>query len=73
LPSAAHGRPLIVCLREGSELHYVVVAGLDPARNRVWVDDPAGRKLATLDRATFEKKWSAEDDWTLLALPQPKE
>ncbi|MGH9378235.1 MAG: cysteine peptidase family C39 domain-containing protein [Terriglobia bacterium] len=69
----SQGRPLVVCLREGSALHYVVVVGLDPARNVVLVNDPAGRKLAALHRATFEKKWSAEGDWTLLALPQSKE
>ncbi|MGH9435146.1 MAG: cysteine peptidase family C39 domain-containing protein, partial [Terriglobia bacterium] len=63
------GRPLIVCLREGHWLHYVVVVGLDPARNVVLVNDPAGKKLEALRRPRFEKKWSVEDRWTLLALP----
>ncbi|MGH9398377.1 MAG: C39 family peptidase [Terriglobia bacterium] len=65
------GRPLIVCLREGRWLHYVVVLGLDPAANVVLVNDPAGEKLEPLRRTAFEKKWSAEGDWTLLALPGP--
>lgn len=68
------GRPLIVCLREGSvgsTLHYVVVAGLDPVRRVVLVNDPAGRKLEMIRRRKFEKSWSAEDNWTLLAVPRP--
>ncbi|MGH9354370.1 MAG: C39 family peptidase [Terriglobia bacterium] len=67
------GRPIVVCLREGSTLHYVVVVGLDPAKSVILVNDPADRKLTPLRRATFEKKWSAENNWTLLALPQLKE
>ncbi|MGH9407166.1 MAG: C39 family peptidase [Terriglobia bacterium] len=65
------GRPLIVCLREGSDLHYVVVAGLDAANNVILVNDPAARKLEPLSRSAFERKWRARNDWTLLALPQP--
>jgi ABC-type bacteriocin/lantibiotic exporter with double-glycine peptidase domain len=68
------GRPLIVCLREGGafqhSLHYVVVVGVDDAQNTVLLNDPAGRKLARLDRARFEKRWAAMDHWTLLALPR---
>lgn len=67
------GRPLIVALRpmENSRaLHYVVVAGLDPARNLVMFNDPAGRKLEKLDRRTFEKEWNVTGNWTLLAVPQ---
>ncbi len=66
------GRPLIVCLREGglnSTLHYVVVVGLDPARNLVFVNDPAGKKMAASHRADFEKSWKAAHYWTLLAVP----
>lgn len=65
------GRPLIVALAaSGSEkvLHYVVVAGLD--QGFVLFNDPADRKLARLDRRTFEKQWSATDNWALLAVPQ---
>lgn len=65
------GRPLIVCLQEGRWLHYVVVVGLDPAKNVVLVNDPAGEKLEPLPRAKFEKKWRAKDNWTLLAVPEP--
>lgn len=70
----AKGRPLIVCLREGGgfdkTLHYVVVVGVDPARNLVLVNDPAGKKLAMIHRTSFEKKWRGKDNWTLLAVPQ---
>jgi hypothetical protein len=64
-------RPLIVCLEQngrGVPLHYVVVAGVDSARQLVWLNDPAGRKLEAMSRAEFEERWM--DNWTLLALPQ---
>lgn len=65
------GRPLIVALRpQGqTELHYVVVAGLDPARGLVMMNDPADRKLLSEERAAFEKEWSATGNWMLLAVP----
>lgn len=68
----AKGRPLIVALapsRNEKVLHYIVVAGVDG--DFVLFNDPADRKLARLDRGAFEKEWSASDNWTLLALPQP--
>jgi predicted double-glycine peptidase len=65
------GRPLIVCLRANSgAAHYVVVAGLDWQRGLVLVNDPARRKLLKLDQTSFEKGWSAAQNWTLLALPR---
>ncbi|MGB9032121.1 MAG: C39 family peptidase [Acidobacteriaceae bacterium] len=65
------GRPLIVALRpQGqSELHYVVVDGIDPSRGLVMMNDPAQRKLLSQERAAFEKDWSATDHWMLLAVP----
>lgn len=65
------GRPLIVALRPRgqTELHYVVIAGIDPARNLVIMNDPADRKLLPIERADFERDWSATHNWTLLALP----
>jgi predicted double-glycine peptidase len=60
------GRPLIVCLKEGAPLHYVVVVG-DEA-GFVLLNDPARRKLLKLDRASFEREW--KDRWTLLAVPR---
>jgi len=68
----AKGRPLMVCLNEGraGPRHYVVVAGIDPARNLVLINDPARRKLLKIERGVFEKDWSAAERWTLLALPQ---
>jgi ABC-type bacteriocin/lantibiotic exporter with double-glycine peptidase domain len=68
----AKGRPLIVALRpQGqTELHYVVIAGIDPARGLVTMNDPADRKLLNEERARFEKDWSATANWTLLAVPE---
>lgn len=65
----AKGRPLIVALKPGAALHYVVVAGImqDPAT--VLVNDPAERKLLKRDWKSFEQEWSAAGKWTLLALP----
>ncbi len=60
------GRPLIVCLKEGAPLHYVVVAGVD--EGFVLLNDPARRKLLRLDRAAFERDW--KDRWILLAVPR---
>jgi ABC-type bacteriocin/lantibiotic exporter with double-glycine peptidase domain len=65
-----NGRPLMVALKpDGSPLHYVVVAGLDPDQGVVLVNDPARRKLLKQDRASFEREWTAAGKWTLLALP----
>lgn len=68
------GRPLIVALKPSgqSELHYVVVDGIDTSRNTVTVNDPAERKLMTRERTEFEKEWSATKNWMLLAVPDPK-
>lgn len=68
------GRPLIVALkpRGQSELHYVVVDGIDPARGMITMNDPAERKLLTRERAGFEQEWSATHNWMLLAVPAPR-
>lgn len=68
----AKGRPLIVAVRpQGqTELHYVVIAGIDSARGLVTMNDPADRKLLNEERARFEKDWSATANWTLLAVPE---
>jgi ABC-type bacteriocin/lantibiotic exporter with double-glycine peptidase domain len=63
----AKGRPLIVSLGH-SRLHYVVVAGVEPERALLLINDPAERKLMKLDRASFERAW--KDGWTLLAVPR---
>ncbi|MBS1803126.1 MAG: C39 family peptidase [Acidobacteria bacterium] len=67
----AKGRPLIVALKpEGqSELHYVVVDGVDSNQGLVTMNDPAVRKLINEERRRFEKEWSATQNWTLLAVP----
>lgn len=68
------GRPLIVALKPAgqSELHYVVVDGIDSARNTVTINDPAERKLMTRERVEFEREWSVTRNWTLLAVPRIK-
>jgi uncharacterized protein YvpB len=67
------GRPLIVALKPSSlesSLHYVVVVGVDPEQELVYLNDAAQRKLLKQDRASFEKQWKAVKQWTLLALPR---
>ena len=65
------GRPLMVALKAGrSDLHYVVVTGLDARENIVLKHDPAGRKLLKQHREDFEREWKAAGNWTLLALPE---
>ena len=69
------GRPLIAALKPSgmtSSLHYVVVVGVDPKQDLLLLNDPARRKLLKQDRSDFEKEWSATDNWTLLAVPQPE-
>jgi ABC-type bacteriocin/lantibiotic exporter with double-glycine peptidase domain len=67
------GRPLIVCLGNGARkkpvLHYLVVAGIDPAGGYVMVNDPGWRKLVKLSRDDFERGWAESGQWTLLAVP----
>lgn len=66
------GRPLVAALQPGSghPLHYVVVAGIDPERQLVLMNDPAQRKLLKEDRSRFEQEWKAAGNWTLLAVPK---
>lgn len=69
-----NGRPLIAALKpgSGSELHYVVVAGIDDPEQLVLLNDPAQRKLLKEDRGQFEREWKATGFWTLLAVPTLK-
>jgi len=67
------GRPLIVALKPSAletSLHYVVVVGIDPEQDIVYLNDAAERKLLKQDRISFEKQWKAVKQWTLLALPK---
>jgi ABC-type bacteriocin/lantibiotic exporter with double-glycine peptidase domain len=67
------GRPLIAALKPitgETALHYVVVAGIDPAEHAVILNDPAQRKLLKVDRTDFEQQWKATKNWTLLAVPK---
>lgn len=66
------GRPLIVALKPSAlekSLHYVVVVGIDPEQDVVYVNDAAQRKLLKQEWPAFEKQWSVVQHWTLLALP----
>jgi len=65
----AKGRPLIVALRVGRDLHYVVASGIDPQNNVLYKNDPAGRKWMKQHRAEFETQWRGASNWTLLAVP----
>jgi ABC-type bacteriocin/lantibiotic exporter with double-glycine peptidase domain len=67
----AKGRPLIAGLQpsKGAALHYVVIAGVDPDKREVLINDPAERKLLKRDFDTFEKEWRGTGHWTLLAVP----
>jgi ABC-type bacteriocin/lantibiotic exporter with double-glycine peptidase domain len=70
------GRPLIVALAPNdgkSARHYVVVAGVNGPQEFVLVNDPAQRKLSKRKRESFEKEWTAANNWTLLALPAQAE
>jgi len=64
------GRALIVALKnkEHSDLHYVVVTGLD--QRKVWLNDPAKRGPGSVDRGRFEKSWARAGNWLLLAVPR---
>jgi predicted double-glycine peptidase len=66
------GRPLIVSLEaegKSGKLHFLVVSGIDSQNDLVLVNDPAERKLLKMKSATFEKRWKATNNWTLLAVP----
>ncbi len=66
------GRPLIAALKPGAglPLHYVVIAGIDPAAHTVLLNDPAQRKLLKEDATHFEEEWKAAGHWSLLAIPE---
>ena len=61
-------RPLIVMLGAGSARHYLVVTGYDQAQGVLFVNDPAGYKLA-IKYDYFMQHWSASNRFTLLAVP----
>lgn len=68
------GRPLIVGLQASGALgplHYVVVVGVDPARNYLFLNDPAQQKMLRISREGFEQEWRATGNWMLLAVPKP--
>ena len=64
------GRPMIVALKpRTTDLHYVVVTGIDWQQNLVLTHDPAGQKLQKQHREEFEREWKAAANWALLAVP----
>lgn len=69
----ALGRPLIVGLQPSGPfgpLHYVVVVGIDSARNYVFINDPAQQKMLRVSRGGFTSEWHHTNNWTLLAVPR---
>ncbi len=70
----SRGRPLIACLSSGADLsHFVVVVGVDSAHSLIFVNDPAQRKLLAVPWNRFERQWETSGNWTLLALPGPRD
>lgn len=68
----SQGRPLILCLNgnsSGSMLHYVVVVGIDAARNRIIVHDPIRGAYRAEKEKEFFAAWRGSNNWTLLAVP----
>jgi ABC-type bacteriocin/lantibiotic exporter with double-glycine peptidase domain len=68
----SQGRPLILSVQPGgnrSALHYVVATGVERQYEAVLLNDPARGKLLRIGRETFEKEWSATQNWMLLAVP----
>ncbi len=68
----AKGRPLIAAVKPvagSTELHYVVVVGLDQPDHIILVNDPQQRKLLKEDQSVFARDWKATGNWTLLAVP----
>ena len=51
----AHERDAGAYTGDGTPLHYVVVAGLEPGQGLVLINDPAQRKLLKQDRSSFER------------------
>jgi ABC-type bacteriocin/lantibiotic exporter with double-glycine peptidase domain len=69
----ALGRPLIVGIGASGPLgplHYVVIVGIDPERNYLFMNDPAQQKMLRISRQGFEQEWRATHNWTLLAVPE---
>lgn len=69
----ALGRPMIVGLQASGAhgpLHYVVVVGVNPARNFLFINDPAQQKMLRISREGFEQEWRGTGHWTLLAVPK---
>jgi uncharacterized protein YvpB len=50
-----------------------VVAGIDPDRNYLYLNDPAQQKMLRISREGFESEWNPTHHWTLLAVPLSSE
>lgn len=64
------GRVPIVAVKNkaNTDMHYVVVTGLD--QRKVWLNDPAKRGPGSVDRRKFEDSWTRAGNWMLLAVPR---
>jgi len=63
----AHGRPLVVLVREGGGFHYVVVLG--SRDGRIVFHDPARGPFRVSSEAAFDRRREAAGHWALLLLP----
>ena len=69
----ARGRPLIVAWAMGrGRYHDVVVIGVDDARRRVVLHDPARGAARAIGLDTFRRRWEGAGYWTLLVAPKPR-
>jgi predicted double-glycine peptidase len=72
LEHLSRGRPIIVCLQPArrAPLHYVVVAGFDPAKKTFLLNDPARGKFLREESSRFLKSWKGTGNWAMLAVPK---
>lgn len=63
-------RPVLIALRHGNKpiLHFAVISGAEG--DRVWLHDPARRKAQRVRRRKLSKRWTAADNWLLIAAPK---
>ena len=62
------GRPLVVTLREGGQLHYEVVRGV--GAQGVWLNDPSDGRAHLVVWPEFDKHWKGAANWLLVAVPR---
>jgi ABC-type bacteriocin/lantibiotic exporter with double-glycine peptidase domain len=64
-------RPVIVQLPSGpTGRHAVVLVGIDPSAERMWINDPADGRARALTYAEFRAQWDEARRWTFLIVPK---